>query len=113
MDFNDSPEEAAYRAQVRAWLEANAPKAALTEFDMEGGGSMAASKAWQAKKAAAGYAQITWPKAWGEASGSAQPLHHRPWHVRAHRHGLRRRRHQAALRRPGPAGRGDLVPAVL
>ena len=24
MDFNDTPEEAAYRAQVRAWLEANA-----------------------------------------------------------------------------------------
>ena len=27
MDFNDSHEEAAYRAQVKTWLEANAPKA--------------------------------------------------------------------------------------
>jgi hypothetical protein len=26
MDFNDTPEEAAYRAEARAWLEANAPK---------------------------------------------------------------------------------------
>ncbi len=26
MDFNDTPEEAAYRAKARAWLEANAPK---------------------------------------------------------------------------------------
>ena len=26
MDFNDTPEEAAFRKQVRAWLEANAPK---------------------------------------------------------------------------------------
>ena len=25
MDFNDTPEEAAYRAKVRAWLAANAP----------------------------------------------------------------------------------------
>ncbi|HEY8571631.1 acyl-CoA dehydrogenase family protein [Phenylobacterium sp.] len=69
MDFNDSPEEAAYRAQVRAWLEANAPKKAAFD-DGEGGGSMKASKAWQAKKAAAGYAQITWPKEWGGPGGT-------------------------------------------
>ncbi|MCR5878878.1 acyl-CoA dehydrogenase family protein [Phenylobacterium sp. J367] len=70
MDFNDTPEEAAYRAQVRAWLDENAPKKALDLTDMEGGGSMAASKAWQAKKAAAGYAQITWPKEWGGPGGT-------------------------------------------
>jgi alkylation response protein AidB-like acyl-CoA dehydrogenase len=69
MDFNDSPEEAAYRTQVRQWLEANAPKAAVFD-DGEGGGSMPASKAWQAKKAAAGYAQITWPKEWGGQGGT-------------------------------------------
>jgi alkylation response protein AidB-like acyl-CoA dehydrogenase len=71
MDFNDSPEEAAYRAEVKAWLEANAPKKAVGLDDgLEGGGSMAASKAWQAKKAAAGYAQITWPKEWGGPGGT-------------------------------------------
>jgi alkylation response protein AidB-like acyl-CoA dehydrogenase len=70
MDFNDTPEEAAYRAQVREWLDANAPKQALDPTDLEGGGSMAASKAWQAKKAAAGYAQITWPKEWGGPGGT-------------------------------------------
>jgi alkylation response protein AidB-like acyl-CoA dehydrogenase len=69
MDFNDSPEEAAYRAKARAWLEANAPKKAVAD-DGEGGGSMAASKAWQAKKAAAGYACITWPEAWGGQGGN-------------------------------------------
>jgi alkylation response protein AidB-like acyl-CoA dehydrogenase len=69
MDFNDTPEEAAYRAEVRKWLDANAPKTAVAD-DGEGGGSMAASKAWQAKKAAAGYAQITWPKEWGGAGGT-------------------------------------------
>ena len=26
MDFNDTPEEAAFRAEVRAWLEANATR---------------------------------------------------------------------------------------
>src|SRR5450755_1308575 len=71
MDFNDTLEEAAYRAEVKAWLEANAPKrAAAVADDEEGAGAMAASKAWQAKKAAAGYAQITWPKEWGGQGGT-------------------------------------------
>jgi alkylation response protein AidB-like acyl-CoA dehydrogenase len=71
MDFNDSPDEAAYRTQVRQWLDANAPKTVETIDDaLEGGGSMAASKAWQAKKAQAGYAQITWPKEWGGPGGT-------------------------------------------
>jgi len=69
MDFNDTPEEAAYRAQVRAWLDANAPRKHVGS-DPEGGDSMAASKAWQAKKAAAGYACITWPKEWGGQGGN-------------------------------------------
>jgi alkylation response protein AidB-like acyl-CoA dehydrogenase len=70
MDFNDSPEEAAYRQQVRTWLEANAPKRHVSA-DMEGDGdSMPASRAWQAKKAAAGYACITWPKEWGGQGGN-------------------------------------------
>jgi alkylation response protein AidB-like acyl-CoA dehydrogenase len=72
MDFNDTPEEAAYRAEVRAWLEKNAPRGFAGGDDLEGGSqdSMAASKAWQAKKAAAGYAQITWPKEWGGPGGT-------------------------------------------
>ncbi len=72
MDFNDTPEEAAYRAKARAWLEANAPKSReVVGGDVEGGGdAMLASKAWQAKKAAAGYAQITWPAAWGGPGGT-------------------------------------------
>jgi alkylation response protein AidB-like acyl-CoA dehydrogenase len=72
MDFNDTPEEAAYRVEVRAWLEKNAPRTYAGGDDLEGGSkdSMAASKAWQAKKAAAGYAQITWPKEWGGPGGT-------------------------------------------
>jgi alkylation response protein AidB-like acyl-CoA dehydrogenase len=70
MDFNDTPEEAAYRAQVRQWLEANAPKRAAGDDPEGGGDTMPASKAWQARKAAAGYAQITWPKEWGGQGGN-------------------------------------------
>jgi alkylation response protein AidB-like acyl-CoA dehydrogenase len=68
MDFNDTPEEAAFRATARDWLEANAPRErASGRGDAE---HMAAAKAWQAKKAAAGYAQITWPKEWGGGGGT-------------------------------------------
>ncbi len=66
MDFNDTPEEAEYRATVRSWIQANAgeylqPPAkpwGLDDF-------VARSKAWQLKKFEAGYAGITWPKAMG------------------------------------------------
>ncbi|MFP5468836.1 MAG: acyl-CoA dehydrogenase family protein, partial [Alphaproteobacteria bacterium] len=66
MDFEDTPEEAAYRAQVRGWLEANAlsippgTRVGVTE-----------SKAWQKVKAAAGYAAITWPKEYGGMGGTS------------------------------------------
>ncbi len=66
MDFEDTPEEAAFRAQVRGWLEKNAltvpqgSRVGVTE-----------SKAWQKIKAAAGYAAITWPKEYGGMGGSS------------------------------------------
>jgi len=66
VDFEDTPEEAAYRLQVRGWLEANAlsippgTRVGVTE-----------SKAWQKVKAAAGYAAITWPKEYGGMGGTS------------------------------------------
>jgi len=72
MDFNDTPEEAEYRAKARAWLDANAPKrSAGAASDMEDPVSMDASRAWQRKKADAGYACITWPKEWGGGGGAS------------------------------------------
>jgi alkylation response protein AidB-like acyl-CoA dehydrogenase len=71
MDFNDSPEEAEYRAEVKAWLDENAkeylnpPPDGLTEKD-----AIQRSKTWQAKKAAGGYAAITWPTEFGGAGGT-------------------------------------------
>lgn len=64
MDFNDTPEQAAYRAAVRAWLAANADA-------LDGETGLAAAKAWQARKYAAGYVGITWPKAVGGQGGNA------------------------------------------
>ena len=66
MDFNDTATEAAYREQVRAWLNDNAdeyrePPATPWKLDE----FIRRSKAWQARKNAAGYTGITWPKAMG------------------------------------------------
>ncbi len=72
MDFSDTPEEAAYRAQVRSWLATNAPSRTGRAHDgLEDPSSMAEARAWQRKKAEAGYACITWPRQWGGGEGAA------------------------------------------
>ncbi|MDO8295509.1 MAG: acyl-CoA dehydrogenase family protein [Caulobacter sp.] len=73
MNFDDTPEEAAFRATARAWIEANAPRELEAELKMGGFASnglksvdpMAAAKAWQKKKADAGWACLHWPKEYG------------------------------------------------
>ena len=61
MDFNDTPEQAKFRAKCREWLEANA---ALKE-SKSGGQSdsslddhLKIAKAWQQKKYEAGWAML-------------------------------------------------------
>jgi acyl-CoA dehydrogenase len=73
MNFDDTPEEAAFRAEVRAWLDANAPKELLAPLQSSGFGnlnvggqdSMAVAKAWQKKKFEAGWACLHWPEEYG------------------------------------------------
>ena len=36
MNFDDTPEEAAFRAEVRAWIDANAPKELRAELETAG-----------------------------------------------------------------------------
>jgi alkylation response protein AidB-like acyl-CoA dehydrogenase len=75
MDFDDTPQEAAFRADVRAFLAANAERREPGTADgyrtsQAASGALERAKAWQAKKAAAGYAAITWPKEWDGRGGS-------------------------------------------
>jgi alkylation response protein AidB-like acyl-CoA dehydrogenase len=73
MDFEDTPEEAAFRAECRAWLQANAqPKASADDYfgrDMTAEQRMEAARVWQGKKAA-GLGAITWPKMLGGRGGT-------------------------------------------
>ena len=55
-----------FRARARAWLAANAPRRGSGEDDGESGQStIADQRAFQAKLYDAGFAGITWPKAYG------------------------------------------------
>ena len=71
MDFNDTPQEAAFRAEVKAWLAEHAAeyahKPATPWSEQE---FVARARAWQAKKAAAGYAGIRQPVAVGGRGGT-------------------------------------------
>ncbi|MEQ1618611.1 MAG: acyl-CoA dehydrogenase family protein [Terricaulis sp.] len=69
MDFNDTPEEAAFRAEARAFLEAHCrPKVAEKDRmnrSLRGLDYLNAAKAYQKLKAQAGFAGITWAKEHG------------------------------------------------
>jgi alkylation response protein AidB-like acyl-CoA dehydrogenase len=74
MDFNDTPEEAAFRAEARSWLEKNAePKAGGFETwvgrygEAEG---LRRARDFQQRKAEAGFAAITWPQQYGGRGGT-------------------------------------------
>ncbi len=70
MDFNDTPQEAEFRAKCRTWLEANAElktKKDNSAKNMNVGNKslLEAAAEWQKKKYDAGWAMIHWPKEFG------------------------------------------------
>ncbi len=69
MDFSYTPEDEAFRAELRAWLEANLPEFRETGeiVDEREGVSrqMARRRAWQRRLNEGGWAAINWPKEWG------------------------------------------------
>jgi alkylation response protein AidB-like acyl-CoA dehydrogenase len=67
VDLRDTPEEAAFRAELRAWLETNLPeerrggRGGAQRFDDSFG------RAWSKLLYEGGYAGLTWPKVYGGA----------------------------------------------
>ena len=70
MEFRDTPDEAAFRAQAREWLERNKPAGSRMGRHGE---DVAESRAWSRKLYDAGYAGLTWPKEYG---GGGAPYSH-------------------------------------
>ena len=72
MDLRDTPEEAAFRAEVRDWIEANLPQ------ELVGQGRIRTQmeepwREWSRKLSDAGYAGLTWPREYG---GAGAPYSH-------------------------------------
>ena len=68
MDFNDTPDQAKFRAKCKEWLDSNAQlkdtgKRANAESNLEE--LIAKAKVWQKKKYDAGWAMLHWPKEYG------------------------------------------------
>jgi alkylation response protein AidB-like acyl-CoA dehydrogenase len=72
MDLRDTPEEAAFRAEARAWLEQNIPTEMSGPRSSEAAYE-AAWRDWSRKLSDKGYAGLTWPKEYG---GSSAPYSH-------------------------------------
>ncbi|HWE57623.1 MAG TPA: acyl-CoA dehydrogenase family protein [Acidimicrobiales bacterium] len=79
MDFEDTPEEAAFRAEAHAWLADHArplsadsaPPLGLTvAFSEEEKRHVREAQEWQATLYDAGWAGITWPKEYGGRGGT-------------------------------------------
>ena len=68
MDLNDSPDQAEYRAKVRAWLEEHKDEAPVLRGEgaiEDEAAAIVAHRAWQRQLAEAGFVGLTWPKEYG------------------------------------------------
>ncbi len=77
MDFEDTEEEAAFRAEARAWLDAHAtrlPEIGVVRTHIADDAAQArrveATRAWQRTLAEGHWAGITWPEKFGGRGGS-------------------------------------------
>lgn len=68
MDLTESPAEQAFRAEARAWLEANVPRPALPSGDTRDG--FAAHLDWERALFEAGWSVVSWPKRYGGRDAS-------------------------------------------
>ena len=73
MNFDDTPQEAAFRAEARQWIDANAPKefeaeltkSSLGRIKLKKADIIEVAKAWQKKKSDGGWVCLHWPKEYG------------------------------------------------
>jgi alkylation response protein AidB-like acyl-CoA dehydrogenase len=78
MDFQDTPQLAAFRSDVKVWLEANATRRTdKLHMGMEGDTAFQEAQDWYKKKADDGFACLTWAKEYGGAGLTS--LHEVVW----------------------------------
>src|SRR3984957_14267191 len=75
MDFEDTPDEAEFRAKARAFLDVNAERRKPGAVEgyrrgQDAPGAMDRAKDFQRRKFAAGFVGIHWPAEWGGQGGT-------------------------------------------
>ena len=77
MNFDDTPQEAEFRATARAWINQNAPKEHAERLSsssarkaLSGADFLTSAKDWQKKKAEGGWACMNWPREYGGRDAS-------------------------------------------
>src|SRR5208282_6907984 len=70
MDLNLTPEELQFRNELRTWLEANVPRDWNEWREKPLEETFPYLKAWQRKLYEAGWAAVSWPKAYGGRDAS-------------------------------------------
>src|ERR1700761_4441703 len=111
MNFDDTPEEATFRQQIRSWIERNAPRHLQPELSRAAFGTVGvtsedpllAAKQWQRKKADAGYACLHWPRQFG--GGGRGPIERVIWQQEEGPYGV--------LSRPFNIGHGMCGPTLM
>src|SRR5260221_9248868 len=111
MNFDDTPQEAAFRAEAGNWIDANAPKEFEAELSKSSLGRIRlqneeivdVGKAWQKKKAEAGWACLHWPKEYG--GRGATPIERVIWQQEEGAYGK--------LTQPFQIGEGMCGPTVM
>ena len=63
MDLNYTPEQQAFRAEVRSWMEANVPKTPLTTLECKEGFDQ--HVVWERTLASGNWGMVTWPEIYG------------------------------------------------
>ena len=138
MNFDDTPQEAAFRAEAKAWIAANAPKQYEEELKKSSLGRTAAQGRqhprcrkslaeeegrrrlglpalaegiWRARRDADRARDLAAGR--GRVRQAQRHVHHRPRHVRPDHDGVRRRRPEAQISAAAGVGRKDLVPVVF
>ena len=88
MDFRDAPDESAFRAEVRAFLDTNAPRDYVHAFgqNVDDAEHVRSNKAWQRTLFEHGWAAITWPREAGGRGGG--PIEQIIWNQELARAGL-------------------------
>ncbi len=86
MDFNDTPTEANFRAEARAFLDAHAPKFSASRRKETEKQHVARGKEWQKLKHENGWACLNWPKEYG--GRGATPMEQIIWGQEENRYEL-------------------------